>query len=134
MEQQDAVRNAIEEWDLAIDPLELQRVSSKTQSDINIKFQDGSKETVDGEEIAGRTVTTFDQYGFLDDSTVTIYNEPYGYEFDTSAIEQVVRQEMGHALGLGHANFDGSLMAQRVNEGTDKISECEIKDVIEANY
>jgi predicted Zn-dependent protease len=133
-EQQDAVRNAIEEWDLAMDPLDLGRVSSKTQSDISIEFRDGSEETVDGEEIAGRTVTTFDQYGFLDDATVTVYKEPYGYEFDTSAIEQVVKHEMGHALGLGHANFDGNLMAKRVNDGTEDISKCEIKAVIEANY
>ena len=133
-EEQDAVRNAIEEWDSRIDPLDLERVSTMMQSDITVEFNDGSEETVDGEEIAGQTVTTFDQYGFLDNARVTIYKEPYGYEFDTSAIHQVVKHEMGHALGLGHANFDGNLMAQEVNAGTDNISDCEIKAVIEANY
>jgi predicted Zn-dependent protease len=133
-EQQDAVRNAIEEWDLRIDPLDLERVSSKAHSDIRIEFQDGSTEEVGGEEIAGRTITTFDNYGFLDNAKVTINKDAYGYEFDTSSIEQVAKHEMGHALGLGHANFDGNLMAERVNDGTDTISECEIKSVIEANY
>jgi hypothetical protein len=37
---------------------------------------------------------------------------------------------MGGALGLGHANFDGNLMAEKVNAGTEKVSECEVK----ANY
>ena len=40
---------------------------------------------------------------------------------------------MGHALGLGHANFDGNLMAALINDGTEIISECEIKGVYEAN-
>jgi hypothetical protein len=131
--QQDAVRNAIEEWDSRVSPLDLERVSSITQSDIRVEFDDWSEETVRGEEIAGATVTTFDQYGFLDNAIITIYKKPYGYELDASEIEQVVKHEMGHALGLGHANFDGNLMAQRVNDGTDTISECEIKAVVEAN-
>jgi hypothetical protein len=41
---------------------------------------------------------------------------------------------MGHALGLGHANFDGNLMAEKVNDGTENISECESKAVLKANY
>jgi hypothetical protein len=41
---------------------------------------------------------------------------------------------MGHALGLGHANFDGNLMAEKVNDGTQNVSECEIKAVLKANY
>jgi hypothetical protein len=41
---------------------------------------------------------------------------------------------MGHALGLGHANFDGNLMAEKVNDGTENISQCEIKAVLKANY
>jgi hypothetical protein len=41
---------------------------------------------------------------------------------------------MGHALGLGHANFDGNLMAEKVNDGTENISKCEIKAVLQANH
>jgi predicted Zn-dependent protease len=132
-EQQDAVRNAIEEWDSKIDPLDLERVSRMTQSDIRIEFQDNSEESVEGEEIAGQTVTMYDQSGFLDYAKVTIYKDA-GYEFNTATIGQVAKHEMGHALGLGHANFEGNLMAKRVNEGTETISECEVKAVTEANY
>jgi hypothetical protein len=133
-EEQDAVRNAIEEWDSRIDPLDLERKSSMAETEIGVEFRNGSDKTIGGEEVAGQTVNTFDQYGFLDGAKITIYKEPYGYKFDTSAIEQVVKHEMGHALGLGHANFDGNLMAEKVNDGTDNISDCEIKAVIEANY
>lgn len=134
-EQQNAVTNAIEEWDSKIDPLDLERVTRITQSaDIRIEFQDESEETVEGEEIAGRTVTTFDQNGFLDNAKITISKSVQDHEFDTATIEQVAKHEMGHALGLGHANFDGNLMAERVNEGTDTVSGCEVKAVMDANY
>ena len=44
------------------------------------------------------------------------------YEFDTKTIGQIAKHEMGHALGLGHANFDKNLMAERVNHGTGFVS------------
>jgi matrixin len=134
-EQQNAVTKAIEEWDSRIDSLDLERVTRITQpADIRIGFQDESEETKKGEEIAGQTVTTFDQNGFLDNAQITISKSVRDYEFDTATIEQVAKHEMGHALGLGHANFDGNLMAERVNEGTETVSECEVKAVTQANY
>jgi len=36
--QQEAVRNAVKEWDVKIEPLELEKVSSKKNSDIRIEF------------------------------------------------------------------------------------------------
>ena len=129
-EQQQAVRNAVLEWDTKIEPLELEEESSKKASDITIEFEDDNDE----EEIAGQTITIANAYGFLVNAQITIYSEVQEYEFDTTTIGQVAKHEMGHALGLGHANFDGNLMAEMVNYGTATVSECEINAVIEANY
>ena len=45
------------------------------------------------------------------------------YKFNEDIIQRIVEHETGHALGLGHANFDGNLMAEKVNDGTEKVSE-----------
>lgn len=74
-EQQDAVRDAIEEWDTKIEPLELDKVSSIKKSDISIDFQGESEEVIEGEEIAGQTVTIFDQYGFFGQRTNNYIDE-----------------------------------------------------------
>jgi Matrixin len=129
-EQQQAVRNAVHEWDTKIEPLELEEESSKKISDITIELGDDN----DGEELAGQTITISNGYGFLVNAQITIYKGVQEYEFDTATIGQVAKHEMGHALGLGHANFDGNLMAEMVNYGTATVSECEINAVIEANY
>src|ERR671910_2603495 len=129
-EQQQAVRNAVHEWDTKIEPLELEEESSKKISDITIELGDDN----DGEELAGQTITISNGYGFLVNAQITIYKGVQEYDFDTATIGQVAKHEMGHALGLGHANFDRNLMAEMVNYGTATVSECEINAVIEANY
>src|ERR671917_2322014 len=60
-EQQQAVRNAVHEWDTKIEPLELEEESSEKMSDITIEFGDDNDE----EELAGQTMTISNAYGFL---------------------------------------------------------------------
>jgi Matrixin len=131
-EEKAIVRDAIEEWDTKIDRLELEEAPDN--SDITVEFANGNDDDKEEEkDIAGKTSTTFYD-GFIEKVKITINKEVQGYEFDAKTIGQVVKHEMGHALGLGHANFDNNLMAERVNHGTGFVSECEIKAVIEANY
>jgi hypothetical protein len=128
-EEQEAVKNAVQEWNTRIEHLKLEEGSSKRSSDITIEFHDNSEE----EEIAGQTITVSDSYGFLAKAQITVFKGLEDYQFDAAIIEQVAKHEMGHALGLGHANFDGNLMAEMVNEGTATVSECEIHAVTAAN-
>ena len=123
-----AVRTAIEDWDYKIIGLELDEINKKKkEADIEVTFED------DGEEIAGQTVNNFNGFGFIDYVEMTISKSAFGTDFDTKTVEQIAKHEMGHALGLGHANFEGNLMTELVNDGTETIDDCEIKSVNEAN-
>ena len=123
-----AVRTAIEDWDYKIIGLELDEINKKKkEADIEVSFEK------DGEEIAGQTVNNFNGFGLIDNAEMTISKNAFGRDFDTKTIEQLAKHEMGHALGLGHANFGGNLMTELVNDGTGTIDECEIKSVYEAN-
>ena len=125
---QQAVRTAIEDWDYNIIGLELEEINKKKKgADIEVTFEN------DGEEIAGQTVNNFNGFGFIDHVEMTISENAFGRDFDTKTIEQIAKHEMGHALGLGHANFEGNLMTELVNDGTGTIDDCEIKSVNEAN-
>jgi hypothetical protein len=139
-EQQDEVRNAIQEWDRNVDPLELEETSSKENGDILIEFQKeyegygNDKKKEEEEQVAGQSINKFDNSGFIDKVRIIIYKGLSDYKFDKDIVEQIVEHEMGHALGLGHANFDGNLMAEKVNDGTEKVSECEVEAVLQANH
>jgi hypothetical protein len=123
-----AVRTAIEDWDYKIIGLELDEINKKKkEADIEVTFEK------DGEEIAGQTVNNFNGFGFIDNAEMTISKNAFGRDFDTKTVEQIAKHEMGHALGLGHANFAGNLMTELVNDGTGTIDDCEIKSVYEAN-
>ena len=123
-----AVRTAIEDWDYKIIGLELDEINKKkNEADIEVSFEK------DGEEIAGQTVNNFNGFGLIDNVEMTVSKNAFGRDFDTKTVEQIAKHEMGHALGLGHANFGGNLMTELVNDGTGTIDECEIKSVYEAN-
>jgi hypothetical protein len=127
--QQQAVRNAVEEWDTKLESLELEEDSSKRGSDITIEIQSNNEEG----DIAGETLTIFNAKGFLANAQITVFKGVEDYDFDTAIVGHVAKHEMGHALGLGHANFNGNLMAEMVNGGTATVSECETSAVTAAN-
>ena len=121
----DAVRNAIGSWNEALTGITL--IETDDNEDIKISFKN------DGKRIAGKTVNYFDQFGFIRQSHITVSEESYDRDFSSSQIEQITLHELGHVLGLDHANFRGNLMTERVDIGSPTISSCEIAAVHIAN-
>jgi hypothetical protein len=124
----EAVYDAIEEWDHRIEGLIFREVQSRYDADIEIRFREGES------DVAGLTRNFFDRYGLITKSFVTIYDRGFPFAFNNDQIEQIVKHEIGHVLGLGHANFDDSLMATRPHHRSGTISDCEIQAVYEANH
>ena len=121
----DAVRNAVDSWNEGLTGITL--IESDDNEDIKISFKN------DGKRIAGKTVNYIDQFGFIRQSHITVSEESYDRDFSSSQIEQITLHELGHVLGLDHANFRGNLMTERVDIGSPTISSCEIEAVHIAN-
>lgn len=85
--------------------------------------------------IGGLSQDSFDGNGFLTHVEITIPTNTLGMSFNLSNnIEQIAEHEMGHALGLGHANFVGDLMFPIANFQTGSISQCDVSAVLDANH
>jgi len=126
--ENNAVRDAIEEWDLKINGLTFREVQNRYDADIEIRFKEK------GGEAAGLTRNLFDRFGLITKSFISIYDRGFPFGFSEDQIEQIAKHEIGHALGLGHANFNDSLMSTHVHYGTGNISTCETQAVYEANH
>jgi hypothetical protein len=121
------VKLAINDWEDALGGVKFKYVKEASDADIEIDFKKGKGKKV------GKTVTLFDQLGFIDQVDVSISKKSYGFTLDKHTSEHVAKHEMGHALGLGHANFKGTLMSPNVDEIITKISACELDSVKYAN-
>lgn len=122
----DSVRSAVETWNDELNGIRLVEIDDSDE-DIKISFKN------DGKKIAGKTVNYFDRFGFIRQSEIIVSEESYNRDFSSSQIEQITLHELGHVLGLEHANFKGNLMTERVDIGSTSISSCEIEAVSVAN-
>lgn len=123
----ESVTNAFEEWDSKLQGLAFTETPTRRGADIEVYFREGQNEK------AGITKNYYDYYGFITKSYVLISKGAFGFAFTGNEWEQIAKHEIGHVLGLGHANFDGNLMVAQVNRGSGSVSDCEIKAVYTAN-
>jgi hypothetical protein len=137
-EKKEAVHDAIRDWDDKIESIKFYEVLSTQENynrpDIQIRFIDDGDEFEDeGPETAGNTKTRLDKSGFIDYNTITIAEGGLGKTFDIKTIETIAKHEIGHALGLGHANFGSNLMTTKIESAAAAISSCELEAVSQAN-
>jgi len=143
-----AVHSAINDWSRSIDGLKFTELdSSDSSADITLKFnskfsQDGSvrhmklpDSGIRLKAIApGATRINYNlQNGEITNAVTTVSKSVFGEKLDFDTTEQIAKHELGHALGLGHANFSGDLMSPTLNDESKTISKCDIDAVLSAN-
>jgi hypothetical protein len=122
----EVMRGAVRAWDDALPTIALIEVPATARKiDITITYTEG---TGDSEGLA---VTSFTRRGLIRRAELNVDapRAPSG----AGAVEQITKHEVGHALGLRHANFEGDLMSPMVNPVAGPFSACDVGGVIEAN-
>jgi hypothetical protein len=146
-----AVQNALEDWSSNIKSVKFTRLQESDDSaDITIKFNSKSSQAKLPKELKlsdknnngivleaiapGATKIHFDQNGVITGVVTTISKSVFGDKLSFDVTKQIAKHELGHALGLGHANFNGDLMSATLNNESDSISQCDINAALEANH
>jgi predicted Zn-dependent protease len=121
----EVIRNAIREWDADLPALLLREVSAGAPADVAIKFTPADGRT------EGQAVTSFTRRGLISKVEITIQGALA--PANAGGLGQIAKHEFGHALGLGHTNYEGNLMSPAVSPDPQPVPPCVIQGVIEAN-
>lgn len=137
-----AVRDAVQEWNTKFLNLKLVEITSSPENDdadIEVQFVEGFAGMV-----AGATMIRYDDNSFINRVTIILPkaafyveydSEVFGVQYSSQKLKEIAVHEMGHALGLGHANFDGDIMSHRLSsEKTLNIFQCDINGILQANH
>lgn len=119
------IRNAVREWDTDLPAISLTEVSVGSPADIAIRFTPADGRT------EGQAVTSFTRRGLISKVEITIQGALA--PANSGGLGQIAKHEFGHALGLGHTNYEGNLMSPAVSPDPQPVPPCVIQGVIEAN-
>jgi hypothetical protein len=137
-DQRRTVTDAINEWNARIPNLRLVDEDSNDDADIEVQLVDGL-----GGMAAGATLLKFDEDGFINKVTILLPkaaffieddSQVFAVQYDPQKLKEIATHELGHALGLGQADFDSDLMSERLNsDETMTISQCDVNGILQAN-
>jgi hypothetical protein len=126
------LRGAVQAWDQALPELQMTEVTRKP--DIALTYGPG---VADGGEsptasgARGLTTTYLNSRRLV--IRVVIGVDGGAAPVNAGAVEQLAKHEFGHALGIGHANWDGDLMSPLVNPTPAPLPVCDVNAVRQAN-
>jgi hypothetical protein len=124
-------------WDKQISDgilkFKLVNMQEKQRNEVREAFDSWNKHltTLRLVQTAGQSVNNLDQSGYITNAKIILSDKIFDRESISDTLYNVVLHEIGHVLGLGHANFD-DLMNPLVNN-MDEISVCDVKGVFKTN-
>jgi len=121
----EVIRTAVREWDADLPSIRLSEVPVGTAADIAIRYTPAEGRT------EGQAVTSFTRRGLISKVEITIQGALA--PANAGGLGQIAKHEFGHALGLGHTNYEGNLMSPAVSPDPQPVPPCVIQGVIEAN-